>query len=139
MENIMDRIYELLATYGLKVVGAIIIFIVGRWLANQIANLVGKAMTKAKVEPTLTNFVKNMSHIALLIFVVIAALNTLGVKTDSFVVVIGAAGLAVGFALQGTLSNFAAGVMLVIFKPFKTLSSCNLMVSTSGNSGIFSR
>jgi small conductance mechanosensitive channel len=119
MEAIMDKIYEFLADYGLRIVGAIIILVVGYWLAQFISKLVGKAMTKAKVEATLTSFVQHLCQIALLVFVVIAALNKVGVKTDSFVVVVGAAGLAIGFALQGSLSNFAAGIMLIIFKPFK--------------------
>lgn len=76
-------------------------------------------MTKAKIDPTLTSFVQHLCEIAILVFIVIAALNNLGVQTSSFVVVIGAAGLAIAFALQGSLANFAAGVMLVIFKPFK--------------------
>ncbi len=119
MEAVMDNIYKFLADYGLRIVGAIIILVVGYWLAQLISKLIGKAMTKAKVESTLTSFVQHLCQIGLLVFVVIAALNKVGVKTDSFVVVIGAAGLAIGFALQGSLSNFAAGIMLIIFKPFK--------------------
>jgi small conductance mechanosensitive channel len=119
MEAILDKIIEFLATYWLKVVAAVIIFVVGRWLAKVISNLVAKAMTKAKVDPTLTSFVKNLCHIALLAFVIIAALKKLEVPMTEFTVVIGAAGLAIGFALQGSLSNFAAGIMLIIFKPFK--------------------
>ncbi len=119
MEAILTKISEYVATYWLRVVGAIVIFVVGRWLAGLISKLVGRAMTKAKVDATLTSFVQNLCHIALLVFVVIAAINKLGVETSSFAVVVGAAGLAIGFALQGSLANFAAGVMLVIFKPFK--------------------
>lgn len=119
MEAILNNIYAFLAAYWLKVVAAIVIFVVGRWLAKVISNLVAKAMTKAKVDATLTSFVTNLCHIALLAFVIIAALKKLEVPMTEFTVVVGAAGLAVGFALQGSLSNFAAGVMLVIFKPFK--------------------
>jgi small conductance mechanosensitive channel len=119
MEVILNKIYEFLATYWLQVVAAVVIFLVGRWLAKVVSNLVAKAMTKAKVEPTLTNFVKSLCHIALLAFVVIASLKKLGIPMTEFTVVVGAAGLAVGFALQGSLSNFAAGVLLIIFKPFK--------------------
>lgn len=119
MDAFLTKIYEYMATYWLQVVGAIIIFVVGRWLAKVISNLIAKAMTKAKVDATLTSFVKHLCHIGLLVFVVIAALQKLGVPVTNFVVIIGAAGLAIGFALQGSLSNFAAGVMLVIFKPFK--------------------
>jgi small conductance mechanosensitive channel len=119
MDAILQTIYEYLATYWLQVVAAIVIFVVGRWLAKLISKLVARALTKAKVEPTLTNFVKNLCHIALLTFVIIAALKKLGIPMTEFTVVVGAAGLAIGFALQGTLANFAAGIMLIIFKPFK--------------------
>lgn len=76
-------------------------------------------MTKSKVEETLISFVGNLTYIALLIFVIIAALNQLGFQTTSFIAIIGAAGLAIGLALQGSLANFAAGVLMIIFRPFK--------------------
>ena len=119
IEAIINKMSEYMMTYWLQVVAAIVIFVVGRWLAKLISRLVGKAMSKAKVEHTLTGFVQNLCHISLLAFVIVAALNKLGVDTASFAVVVGAAGLAIGFALQGSLSNFASGVMLIIFKPFK--------------------
>jgi small conductance mechanosensitive channel len=119
MEAIRNKILEFLTTYGLKIVGAIIILIVGYWLAKIISRLLGKAMTKVKMEPTLTSFIQHLCEITILVFVVLAALQKLEVQTTNFAVVLGAAGLAIGFALQGSLSNFAAGVMLVIFKPFK--------------------
>jgi small conductance mechanosensitive channel len=119
MDKIADKIYEFVATYWLQVLAAVVIFFVGRWLAKLISNLVAKAMIKSKVDPTLTSFVQHLCHIALLAFVVIAALKKLGVPMTEFTVVVGAAGLAIGFALQGSLANFAAGVMLIIFKPFK--------------------
>ncbi len=116
---ILNKMYEYLATYWLQVVGAIIIFVVGRWLAKLVSKVVAKVMTKAKIDATLVNFVEDLCYVALLAFVVIAALEKLGVDTASFAVVVGAAGLAIGFALQGSLGNFAAGVILIIFKPFK--------------------
>lgn len=119
MEAILNNVVEFLASYWPKVVAAIVIFFIGRWLAKVISNLVAKAMTKAKVDATLTSFASNLCHIALLAFVIIAALKKLEVPMNEFTVVVGAAGLAVGFALQGSLSNFAAGVILIIFKPFK--------------------
>jgi small conductance mechanosensitive channel len=76
-------------------------------------------MERARLDPTLVSFVTNLSYIALLAFVVIAALNQLGIQTASFIAILGAAGLAVGLALQGSLSNFAAGVLMLIFRPFK--------------------
>jgi small conductance mechanosensitive channel len=119
VQAILQKIYEYLATYWLQVVAAIVIFIVGRWLAKLISKLIGRAMKRAKVDDTLTSFVEHLSYTAMLVFVVIAAINKLGVDTASFAVVVGAAGLAIGFALQGSLANFAAGIMLIIFKPFK--------------------
>jgi small conductance mechanosensitive channel len=119
IEAILNTIYAYLAEYWLRVVGAIVIFVVGRWLAKVISKLVGKAMRRAKIDETLTSFAQDLCHVALLVFVVIAAISNLGVDTASFAVVVGAASLGIAFALQGSLANFAAGVILIIFKPFK--------------------
>jgi len=119
IRTILNTMYAYLAQYWLRVLGTIVIFVVGRWLAKVISRLVGNAMRKAKVDETLTSFAQNLCHVALLVFVVIAAVANLGVETSSFAVVVGAAGLGIAFALQGSLANFAAGVMLIIFKPFK--------------------
>jgi small conductance mechanosensitive channel len=102
----------------MNVVAAILIFIIGKWLAGFISRISEKLMTRAKVDQTLIPFAKNMIYFAILVIVVIMAIGKLGVQTTSFVAVIGAAGLAVGLALQGSLANFAAGVMLILFKPF---------------------
>ena len=117
--SLMSKVYELLAVYGIKVVAAVVIFIVGRWVAKAIANFIQKMMTKSNTDETLVKFVGNLSYIALLAFVIIAALNQLGIQTTSFIAILGAAGLAIGLALQGSLANFAAGVLMIIFKPFK--------------------
>jgi len=119
MEKWMDLITTWLASYGLKVVGALAILLIGRIVVGFIASMVNRVMRRAGTEETLTKFVVSLTRIGLLIFVILAAVNTLGVETTSFVAVIGAAGLAVGFALQGSLANFASGVMLIIFRPFK--------------------
>jgi small conductance mechanosensitive channel len=119
MEEWSQKIYEYLTTYGLQVLAAIIIFFVGRWLAKVISKLIAKALTRAKMEVTLVSFIENLSYIALLVFVIVAVLARLGIQTASFIAVIGAAGLAVGLALQGSLANFASGVLMLIFKPFK--------------------
>ncbi|MEJ2247565.1 MAG: mechanosensitive ion channel [Acidobacteriota bacterium] len=102
-----------------NIVFALIILIVGRIIVGILTRVVRRLMVRNKIEEILTKFVVSLTKIALLTFVVIAAIRQLGVETNSFVAIIGAAGLAVGFALQGTLANFAAGVMLIIFKPFK--------------------
>jgi small conductance mechanosensitive channel len=117
--TILGKVYELLTVYGIKVVAAIVIFVVGRWVARAIANFIKKMMAKSNTDETLIKFVGSLSYIALLAFVIIAALNQLGIQTTSFIAVIGAAGLAIGLALQGSLGNFAAGVLMIIFKPFK--------------------
>ena len=119
MEEVINKLYGYVTQYGLSLVAAILVFFIGKWLARILSNVVEKLMVKAKVEQTLASFTKNMAYAALMVFVIIAALGKLGVQTTSFIAVIGAAGLAVGLALQGSLSNFAAGVLLIIFKPFK--------------------
>lgn len=119
LQNILPRIQEWLALYGMKIIAAILIFLIGRWIAKILKNLVHKIMTKNNVDATLISFVGSMIYFALITFVIIAALNQLGVQTTSFIAVIGAAGLAIGLALQGSLANFAAGVLLIIFRPFK--------------------
>ena len=116
---LLQKIYELLTVYGLKVIAAVAIFILGRWVAKMVRRFIRRLMTRSKVDPTLISFVANLSYIVLLAFVVIAALNQLGIQTASFIAILGAAGLAVGLALQGSLSNFAAGVLMIIFRPFK--------------------
>ncbi len=117
--NLLGKVYELLTIYGMKVVAAIIIFIVGRWVAKAVTNFIKRLMTKSKTDETLVKFVGSLSYIALLAFVIIATLNQLGIQTASFIAVLAAAGLAIGLALQGSLGNFAAGVLMIIFKPFK--------------------
>ena len=119
MQETIDKIYGYLIQYGLKVIAAIAIFVVGKWVARIAANVLHSMLTKCKVEATLASFAKNIAYFTILAFVVIAALNKLGVETNSFLAIIGAAGLAVGLALQGSLSNFAAGVMMILFQPFR--------------------
>lgn len=119
MQEIMDKVTGYAMQYGLALAYALLIFIIGKWLAKVIAKIAGAAMHRAKLNETLASFLKNIIYYALLIFVCIAALNKIGIETTSFVALIGAAGLAVGLALQGSLANFAAGVMLILFQPFK--------------------
>jgi len=119
MENVLPKLQELITVYGLKLIAALAIFIIGRWLAKVVKNLVEKIMTKKSVEPTIVSFTCNLTYTTIVVFVVIAAISKLGVQTTSFVAVLGAAGLAIGLALQGSLANFAAGFLLIIFRPFK--------------------
>ena len=119
MEETFQKVYDLLMLYGVKVIAAIAIFIIGRWVAKGFQSLTKKLMDKKNVDPTITGFVGNLTYMALLVFVIIAALSQLGIQTTSFIAILGAAGLAIGLALQGSLSNFAAGFLMLIFKPFK--------------------
>ncbi len=119
MESIITKMGELITIYGLKVIAAAIVFIVGRWIAKLLKNITHKIMTKKEVDPTITSFLVNLTYIALLTFVVLAALGQLGIQTTSFIAIIGAAGLAIGLAMQGSLANFAAGFLMIIFHPFK--------------------
>ena len=119
MENIWLKVQEWVAYYGLKIIAALIIFIVGRWIATGVQRLTRRILTGKKVDPTIVSFVGHLIYIALLTFVVIAALAQVGIQTTSFIAVMGAAGLAIGLALQGSLANFAAGFLMIIFRPFK--------------------
>lgn len=100
-------------------VAALVILVVGLWLARKLQLLFRSALTKRGVDATLVGFFGNLTYGAIVVFVVIASISKLGVNTTSFAAVIAAAGLAIGLALQGSLSNFAAGVLLILFKPFK--------------------
>ncbi len=119
MEGFVDKLWEWAEAYGPAVIAAIAILVIGRIVVGIVTGVVRRLMKRADVDPTLTSFVASLTRIALMTFVFIAAIRALGVETTSFVAIIGAAGLAVGFALQGSLSNFASGVMLIIFRPFK--------------------
>lgn len=117
--------------YGTKVFLAIAIFVVGKWLAKGISQLLSKAVLASTKDEMLQSFVRSISYFLLLLIVVIASLSQLGINTSSLVALIGAAGLAIGLSLQNSLQNFAAGVMLLIFKPFKKGD----FIETSGISG----
>ncbi len=115
-------IQQLIETYvlpwGINIVMALAIFIIGKFIVNILVKLSKKLMVKGNVDKLLVNFIGSIVKTVLLLFVVIAALDQLGVNTTSMIALIGAAGLAIGLALQGTLQNLASGVMLIIFRPF---------------------
>lgn len=104
--------------YGFNFVKALAIFIIGRFIVNLIAKAIGKGMERSGADPMLAKFVTNIAYALMLTFVIIASISQLGVQTASLVAILGAAGLAVGLALQGSLANFAAGVMTIIFRPY---------------------
>lgn len=118
--EVWDLVVGLVTTYGLSVVGAIVILVVGFVVAGWVRGSVNKALSGIKkVDATLRGFFSSLAYYAVVVFTVIAVLAQFGVQTTSFIAVLGAAGLAIGLALQGTLSNVAAGVMLLLFRPFK--------------------
>jgi small conductance mechanosensitive channel len=119
MEENIKLIQELAVLNGIKIITALAIFIIGKWVAKRLAGLVQKILQKNNVDPAIQNFVGSLVSWGLIIFVAIAALGQLGIQTASFVAIVGAAGLAIGLALQGSLANFAAGVLILIFRPFK--------------------
>ncbi len=119
MESILAQIKEILTIYGIRIIAALAIFVIGRWVSKGIRNLIHRIMTRSKVDKTLISFVCSLSYVAMLAFVIVAALSKLGIETTSIIAVMGAAGLAIGLALKGSLSNFAAGVLMIIFRPFK--------------------
>lgn len=118
--NIQEMLDTYVIPWGINIVMALMIFIVGKIVVGILTGIAKKLMVKAKVDILLVNFIGSIVKTVLLLFVVIASLNQLGVDTTSLIALIGAAGLAIGFALQGTLQNLASGVMLIIFRPFKS-------------------
>lgn len=120
MENVsMETIMGYVESYGVPVIKAILIYIIGSWIIKKITKAVKKVMAKGTYDESLQKFLVNLVSWALKIFLIITVISTLGVETTSLAAVIAAAGLAVGLALQGSLSNFAGGVLLMIFKPYK--------------------
>ncbi|MCC3860235.1 mechanosensitive ion channel family protein [Pseudemcibacter aquimaris] len=127
-----EMLVELGTTYGLNIVFAILILIIGLWIAGRIKNLVLKACKKSsKIDDTLGAFFSSLARYVIIIFTVLAVLDRFGVETASLIAILGAASLAIGLALQGTLSNVAAGVMLLIFRPFKV----GQFVDVAGHAG----
>jgi len=118
-EQITELLQKLITLYGLKIVAAVAILILGRIAAGLIRSGLRAVMNRKKIDPTLVSFVTSLTYVAIMAFVIIGAVAKLGIQTASFVAVLGAAGLAVGLALQGSLANFASGVLLIVFKPIK--------------------
>ncbi len=117
--NLLVAVQEWLAQYGLRLLGAIAFFIVGRWVAGWLTRLARRGMERSNVDRTLSNFAGSLINYGLLAIVIIAALNLIGFQTTSIVAVLGAATLAVGLALQDSLGNFAAGVMIILFRQYR--------------------
>jgi small conductance mechanosensitive channel len=117
--SISQIVQDRVATVGLQVLGALIIYIIGRWLISMVVSAVQRVLTRQKIEPTIMRFVGNTVAVTLNIALVIAILGRLGVETTSFAALIAAMGLAIGMAWAGLLGNFAAGAFLLVLRPFK--------------------
>jgi small conductance mechanosensitive channel len=110
---------DLVLQYGPKLIGALVTLIVGLWVVNKISAFFNKTLEKRDIDPSLSPFLKSLVTTLLKVFLFISVLSMMGIEMTSFVAIIGAAGLAVGMALSGTLQNFAGGVIILILKPFK--------------------
>ncbi len=119
VQGLMQQLSAMMSAYGLKVIGALAVLVIGRWLARWVKRTTIRSLERANMDKTLIPFISGLVYTLCMVFVVVAVLGLFGIPTASFIAVLGAAGLAVGLALQGTLGNFAAGVMLLIFRPFK--------------------
>lgn len=120
----MDNLYTeyvdaYVVPWAINIVLALAIFVVGRWIVKLVVNLLERVLKRAKLDQMLINFISSILNALLLLFVIVAALDRLGVDTTSLIAVVGAAGLAVGLAMQDSLKNFAAGVLMIVFRPFR--------------------
>ncbi|MBL3520533.1 mechanosensitive ion channel family protein [Aliarcobacter lanthieri] len=117
---IPDNIFEIVISYAFSFILAVLIFVIGKWFVNKLVKFLGRMLRKVDdIDETLVKFLENIVYYALITVVILASLNKLGVETTSFLAILGAAGLAIGLALKDSLGNFASGVMIVLFKPFK--------------------
>jgi len=132
MEFNSELIISYIAMYGFNIIGSLVIFFVGKWLAKVITSLFVRAMKKSNLDETLRKFLDDIVYGVLIVVVVLAALNNLGINTTSFVAILGAAGLAVGLAFKDTFSNIGAGVLLIVFRPF----TVGNFIQAAGESGV---
>ncbi|MBA2613175.1 MAG: mechanosensitive ion channel [Bacteroidetes bacterium] len=119
LQTYFDNIVEGIVDYTPRVVSSILVLLIGLWVISRLAKIAEKTMTKRDLEVSLRTFLKSLLSIGLKIILIVTVAGMMGIGTASFVTILGAAGLAVGLALQGSLSNFAGGVLILIFKPFK--------------------
>ena len=117
--EIINSITQIAADFGLRVLYAVLIIVIGRWVVKLLLKIIKAALEKTTVEETVRIFAVNLLNTLLLVIIFIAAINQLGIETTSIIAMLGAAGLAIGLSLQGALANFAAGILIVIFKPYK--------------------
>ena len=134
VQNIWDKLVDLSLSYGPKLLLAIVVLITGFWIIKKLLRLTEKLMEKRNVEQSLRNFLKTLINIILKVLLLISVLQMAGVETTSFIAMLGAAGLAIGMALQGSLSNFAGGVLILLFKPYKVGD----LIEAQGYTGVVS-
>ena len=118
-EEILAKVYDLIVTYGMKFIMAIVVLIAGLIVIRWITRALVRFMKKGNINPSLIPFLKTLTNIGLKVMLIISVMGMVGIQMTSFIAVLGAAGLAVGLALQGTLQNFAGGVMILLFKPYE--------------------
>ncbi|TVQ17158.1 MAG: mechanosensitive ion channel family protein [Bacteroidetes bacterium] len=119
MENYQENAMEFLITYGPRVIGAIIVLIIGLWIIGRFTRFIKDSFDKREMDASLRSFLSSMIAILLKVLLIISVMSMVGVAVTSFIAILGAAGLAVGLALSGTLQNFAGGVIILMFKPYK--------------------
>lgn len=132
IQQYVEQAPGLVIQVGSKIFFALLVFLIGKWVARAISNALARNLEKREVDLTITRFVSSLTYGILFALVIVAALSQLGVETTSFIAMLGAAGLAVGLALQGSLSNFAAGVLLILFRPLRAGD----FVEVAGVSGV---
>ncbi|MCH8249405.1 MAG: mechanosensitive ion channel [Proteobacteria bacterium] len=118
-ELLQEKAVDLGVTFGIKIMTALAIFFIGKFVIRLVISGIRKIMQKQAVDKTLEKFICNLVSMTLLVVVIIAAIGAMGIQTTSFIAIFGAAGLAVGLALQGSLSNFASGVLIILFRPYR--------------------
>jgi small conductance mechanosensitive channel len=133
--NFITKNQDLILSFSLKLVVAVLIFYVGRWVALGVSRLIGKALLLRHVDRAVVSFLSSIAYAGVLIAFALIALSHLGIQTASFLAILGAAGLAIALALQGSLSNFASGVLIIVFRPFKSGD----FVEVAGISGVVQR
>ena len=132
VQDIIDNLTTWVVTFGKNLLLAIAVYLIGRWLIRHLKKLVRRILEKRQVDPSLSSFIMSLTKITLSLFLIIVIIGILGIDTTSFVAVFASAGLAVGMALSGTLQNFAGGVMILIFKPYKVGDT----IEAQGYSGV---
>lgn len=131
-QEIIEMVMEFIVAYGLKIIGGIVFLIIGLWISKALTRKTKNIMTKREVDAALIGFIGSLVNIGLKVLVIISTMAMIGIKMTSFIAILGAVGLAIGLALQGTLQNFAGGTLILILKPYKIGD----YVSVQGHDGI---